>query len=178
MPTVNNLNQCATCKKDNAISRCVGCLEDFCLTHLIEHRQQLGKQLDQIEQDRNLFQQTLNQQTTNPLQHSLVQQIDQWAQESIEKIKQTAQENREIVLVHINKNLLSTKEKLNQLTQQLKHCREEDIVIENRLKEWKEELREIAEQMNKPSNIFIRQTQLPLINRIRVLSPGKIFFLS
>ena len=124
MTTATNESQCATCKKSNAIARCIGCSQDFCFNHFVEHRQELNKQLEQIEQDRDLFQQTLNEQTTNPQNSLLIQQVDQWEQESIEKIKQTAQEIRETLVIHVHENLISVKDKMNQLTQQLKDSRE------------------------------------------------------
>ena len=173
MTTATNESQCATCKKSNAITRCIGCLQDFCFNHFVEHRQELNKQLEQIEQDRDLFQQTLNQQTTNPQNSLLIQQVDQWEQESIEKIKQTAQEIRETLVIHVHENLISVKDKMNQLTQQLKDSREQDNIIENNLNKWKEELHQITEHMNKPPNILIQQSQTALINKIQVQLSGK-----
>ena len=173
MATVSNPNQCAICKKDTATLRCLGCLQDFCFKHVVEHQQQLNKQLDQIEQDRDLFQQALNQKTTNPLEHSLIQQVDRWEQDSIEKIKQTAQEIRQTLLVYVNEDIISAKEKVDQLTQQLKYSREEDSVTENLLSKWREDLEKLTQQMDKPSNILIQQTGIALVNKIRVLSPGK-----
>jgi hypothetical protein len=70
--------QCVTCGKEKATSRCVGCLQDFCFNHLAEHRQQLNKQVDDIQVQRDSFLQTINEQTTNNSQkHLFIQQIDQ-----------------------------------------------------------------------------------------------------
>ncbi len=41
--------RCIICEKEKATSKCSGCLEDFCFNHLAEHRQQLGKRLDELE---------------------------------------------------------------------------------------------------------------------------------
>ena len=46
------------------------------------------------------FRQTLTEQTTNPQKHSLIQQIDKWEQDSINKIQQTAEEARQLVFKH------------------------------------------------------------------------------
>lgn len=157
MATPNSEIQCATL-------RCIGCLQEFCFNHFVEHRQQLSKQLDTIKQDCDLF-----QQGRNPQADSLIQQIDQWERESIEKIKQTAQEIRQSVLVHIHENITSIKDKVNQLAEQMKYSREQNSMNENCFNGWKEEL----EQMSKPSNIFIQQTQTSLINQIQVQFSGK-----
>ena len=133
MATPNNEIQCATL-------RCIGCLQEFCFHHFVEHQQQLSKQLDEIEQHRNLLQQIIN-----PQDDSLIQQVDQWERESIEKIKQTAQEIRQSVLAHTHENIISNGDKVDQLT----------------------------EQMSKSSNIFIQQTQISLIDKIQVQFSGK-----
>jgi len=81
MATALGRNRCVTCGKEKATLRCAGCLQDFCFNPLVEHRQQLNKQLDEIEVYRDLV-----QQTTNPNKHPSIQRIDQWEQESIQKI--------------------------------------------------------------------------------------------
>ena len=173
MATPTNQSRCGTCGKGKATSRCVGCLQDFCLTHFIEHRQQLSRQLDQIEQDRDLFQQTINEQKINPQNNLLVQQVDQWERDSIEKIQQTAREIRELLSNHVNENIIGSKKKLDQLTQQIKSSREDDDIMESDLQKWKEELQQITQQLNKPSNITIEQTEIPVVNKIRVQLSGK-----
>ncbi len=55
MATATGKTQCVRCGKEKATSKCSGCLQDFCLNHLVEHRQQLNKQSDEIEVHHNLF---------------------------------------------------------------------------------------------------------------------------
>ncbi len=43
------------------------------MIYIVDHRQTLGKQLDEVEHKRNIFRQTLTEQTTNPQKHSLIQ---------------------------------------------------------------------------------------------------------
>jgi chromosome segregation ATPase len=176
MATPATKTQCVTCGKEKATSRCVGCLQDFCFNHLAEHRQQLNKQVDDIQVQRDSVLQTINEQTTNNSQkHLFIQQIDQWEHESIQKIKQTAEEIRQIVLIHTNDNLGSTKDKLNKLTEQLRDSREKDDIMETDLQKWEEELQLIKEQLNRPStpNIIIQQSSTPLINKLQVEFSGK-----
>jgi len=176
MATAAPKTQCVTCEKEKATSRCVGCLQDFCFNHLAEHRQQLNKQVDDIQIHRDLFLQTINEQTTNNSQkHLFIQQIDQWEHESIQKIKQTAEEIRQIVFIHTNDNLGPTKDKLNKLTEELKHSREKDDIVETDLQKWTEEIQQIKEELNRQStpNIIIQQSSTPLINKIQVEFSGK-----
>lgn len=77
MATGTNKGRCVTCGKDKRAVRCEGCLQLFCYSHLTDHRQELSHQLDEIELNRALLQQTLNEQINNPTKHSLIKQINQ-----------------------------------------------------------------------------------------------------
>ena len=79
--------QCCICDKEKIAYRCGGCSQDFCITDLMEHRQTLGKQFDEIENDRDQFLQILVEHKKNPSNHLLMQQINQWEKDSIQKIK-------------------------------------------------------------------------------------------
>ena len=94
--------QCFTCDKFLITYNCKGCSQDFCFNHLTEHRQTLGKQFDEIENDRDQFQQILIEQKQDPTKHFLIQQINQWENDSIEKIKQTANECKQILIEQTN----------------------------------------------------------------------------
>jgi hypothetical protein len=172
MATGTGRTQCATCEKEKVAYKCEGCSQTFCYNHLGEHRQQLNKQLNEIEITRDLFQQTLTQQTTEPQKHPLIQQIDQWEHDSIQKIKQTADETRQVLFKYISEHITQLEHTSNKLTNQLKLSRQEDDIIEIDLEKWKEELQQMTEQFNKPSNITIEQSSIPLINKIHVNISG------
>ena len=89
MATTNGKTRCVICDKEKATLRCGGCLQEFCYKHLGDHRQNLNKQLDEIEVNRDLLRQTINEQTANPKINSLIEQIDKWEEDSIRKIQQT-----------------------------------------------------------------------------------------
>jgi len=55
MATATNKPYCVTCGKERIAYKCEGCLQSFCFNHLAEHRQQLDKQFDELENQRNLF---------------------------------------------------------------------------------------------------------------------------
>lgn len=159
MSTAKDFNQCA------------GCSQNFCYNHIVEHRQQLSAQLDQIEQDRFLFQQTLDLHRANSQKSLLFQQVDRWEQESIDKIKQTAQEIRQLLSSHTNENTIKTE--LNELTQQIRHSRDEEDFNEEDLHKWKEQLKQLTQQLNTPPNIVVQQIEIPLINKIQIESSNK-----
>jgi chromosome segregation ATPase len=169
MATVTGKTRCLICQKEKTTSKCSGCLEDFCFNHLVEHRQQLGKQFDELDYERNIFRQTLTEQITNPQKHSLMQQINQWEKDSINKIQQTAEEGRQILLKHTGEHFNEIEIKLTKLTEELKEIREENDFNEVDLNKFKQKLKELEEQLNKPSNISIRQDSSLFINKISVL---------
>ncbi|CAF4256614.1 unnamed protein product, partial [Adineta steineri] len=68
-----------------------------------EHHQKLIEQMDEIENNRNLFQEKFIQHKQNLEEHSLIKQIDQWENDSIIKIKQTAEECRQNFIKSIKK---------------------------------------------------------------------------
>ena len=139
-----NKTQCASCGKNTATSICAGCSQNFCSKHFTEHRQQLSSQLDQIEQ------------------------VNRWEQQSIDKIKQTARNIKQHLWNHMDENLIFSKNKLDQLMQQMRESREEDEIIEGDLHRWKEELKQLTQQLNTPSNMILRQTEIPLVNKLQV----------
>jgi hypothetical protein len=168
MATEAGRNRCVTCGKDKATLRCGGCLQEFCYNHSANHRQELGKQLDEIEVPCDLFRQTLIQQIAEPKQHPLIQRIDQWERQSINKIRETAEEARQILFQHTVKHIRQIEVDLNQLTKQLIESRKENDFYETDLRQWNEKLKRLEKELNKPSNIHLRQDTTSFINKIFV----------
>jgi prefoldin subunit 5 len=174
MAVVVNRMRCFTCGKENAITKCEGCSKTFCFNDFGNHRQELNKNLDEIETNRDLIRQQLNERTKEPKTHPLLQQIDQWESESINKIKQAAEENRKSVFSFITKHNNRLENKLNELTDQLKQSRQENDFIEVNLDQWKKQLTQIQEELIKPSNIEINYDSTPFITKIHTYITSKL----
>jgi hypothetical protein len=98
-------NHCIICGKEiKALCKCEGCSQTFCFNHVDDDRQQLNKQLDEIEVTRDLFRQTLTEQTLDRQKHPLIEQINQWEEDSIDKIKQIAEEARQSIIKYTNEH--------------------------------------------------------------------------
>jgi hypothetical protein len=174
MATTTGKTHCVTCGKGKVTYKCEGCSQYFCVIHLPDHHQAFSKELDEIESKSNLFQETLIEQRKNPHKHSLIQQINQWEEDSIHKIQQTAEEARQVLLEHTGENINEIEIKLTRLTKELKEIREENDFNEIVLNEFKQKLEQLEEQLNKPSNISIRQDFSLFIMKISVLTtPSK-----
>ncbi|CAF1060909.1 unnamed protein product [Adineta steineri] len=175
MATANSRAKCSTCNKANATFFCAGCSKGFCFQHLTEHRQILHKQLDEIINDHDQFQQTIIQQKQNPHNSSLIQQINQWETNSIHQIQQTAQQCRETVMKLTQKSINDVEKKFIELSQKLKEIREENEFNEIDLNSFQLKLTQITEEFLQPANISIRQDSLAFIKKISVISPFGMF---
>jgi hypothetical protein len=170
MAKATSKEHCVKCGKERATLKCAGCLRDFCYDHLNDHRQELSQQFDEIEFNRDLFRQTLNEQSNN----SLFKQIDQWEKDSIEIIKQTANQCRQILIQHTNNNINQIEINLSKLTDQLKYTRQENNFNEIDLNQYKDKLKQLRIELNRLHNVSIQQDSTSLVNKISVLvSYGK-----
>ncbi|CAF4821452.1 unnamed protein product, partial [Rotaria sp. Silwood2] len=50
------------CRKAKEISKCEDSSKIYCYNHFVNHRQELNKQLDEVEITRDLFRRTLTEQ--------------------------------------------------------------------------------------------------------------------
>ncbi len=159
---------CATCDKENAILKCEGCTKTFCWDHVVTHRQELSKKLDELGVVRDTVHQTLTQQTAEPRRHPLIEQIDKWERKSIKKIQQTAEEARQMLVEHTTKYNGDIEVKLNKLTDQLRASRPVNDFFETDLHRWQQTLTYLSDELIKPSKIKIRYHPTPLVEKISI----------
>ena len=74
---------------------CGGCKKEFCYEHVIEHRQELTKQMQAVVAYHDQFQDTINEQQENVSKHPLIERVTQWETEAIEKVHQEASRVRQ-----------------------------------------------------------------------------------
>lgn len=166
--------RCVRCGKEkNAIVRCEGCSKLFCLSDLSHHREELGQQLEVIELDRDVFREELSEQTKNQNKRPLIQQIDQWENDSIKKIRQVADECRQSVATHMAGHFHQLEADLNQLTKHLKELRQEDDFNEINLRQVEESLAELKAKLDKPSNISLEHGSTAFIQNISIVESSR-----
>jgi hypothetical protein len=159
---------CVPCGKEKAIFKCAGCSQDFCSDHVTDHRQELSKQLDEIVVNRDLFRETLTEQTVKPEEHPLMKQINAWEHDSINKIRQTADETRQIIFTLTTEYIKQLEVKLTILTNELRRARQENDFFEIDLRQWNDQLTQLKNELNGPSNIILREDSETLVTRIYV----------
>ncbi len=172
--TANVGSHCIKCDKQNGVAKCVGCLQDFCQNDFGNHRQELHKQLDEIENGCGLIQKSLDEKTQGSEQHQLIEEIDQWEQNSINKIKQTAEKTRQIFLNYTFRYLSELELKLKNLIDQLKQSRQENDFVEKNLNEWNKQLIQLKEELTQPGAFKLDYDSPALITKIYADLPRKL----
>jgi sugar lactone lactonase YvrE len=169
MTTAHSKARCVTCNKEKATLKCEGCMQTFCYNHVTDHRQELNKQLEDIKVTCDLIQDTLSKQTTDLQKHPLIQKINEWEHDSIEKIRQTAEEARQLLIKHTIGPVAEIEVKLNKVINQIRqNCQENDF-FEPDLRQLKENLAKLKEELPlTPSNVIVREDSTPLVNKIYV----------
>ncbi|CAF1276848.1 unnamed protein product [Adineta ricciae] len=170
MPAEIQKSHCVKCGKERFTSTCSGCLQDFCFDHLTMHQQELNRQLDHLELKRDLFQETFNDEINLPDKYSLIKQIEQWEEKSIELIHETANQCKEILFKHTNEYFHQIDICFMKLTEQLRKLRQQNDFNEIDLNYFKDKLKKLQQQFDRSPNIYIQQHPTEFISQISVLA--------
>jgi chromosome segregation ATPase len=174
MATVSMKTKCSICEEERSTFLCRGCEKDFCFDHLTEHCQLINTQLHHIQNDYNQFKQLIMDIKNNLEQHPLIKQIDQWENESINKIKQAAEQCRKKLINYTDKNINRIQTKLNNPNEQLISNEKKNDFNEIDLKKFKDKLEKLKEELNQQTNISIEQ-QINLFINQTFITLGKSF---
>jgi len=142
--------KCFACREEITTYMCTGCSEHFCVDDLMKHREELKLQFHQIEDQRNQFAQTLVDHKNN---HPFIQQITQWERISIEKIRQTAQEQRNLIQQYAQ----TIQVKLHSFTEEMQKTVKKKDFNEIILKKLQIELEDLKNQLYQTDYIQIKQ---------------------
>ena len=164
--------ECFMCHNERIVYSCGGCSQNFCLDDLPKHRQKLGEDLSVLEYRRDELQQTLIEQQNNPQKHSLMEQVDKWEVDSINKIRRVAQECRQLLNQHKNEHILGIEKKLTKLTEELKKIRKENEFNEIDLRQLQKKFEELGVELDHPRNIKVQEEATPFICKISVVVPS------
>jgi Asp-tRNA(Asn)/Glu-tRNA(Gln) amidotransferase C subunit len=137
---------CSKCDKAGVLS-CHGCKKDFCYVHVTKHREELNKQMELIITKRDQLQEIIVEHKAKPDCHPLIEQIDQWEQQSIIKIRQTAHETRRKLFNLLEICRTEVTDTLSHFTQELNRARKDDDYVETDLKEWISKLKQLKKDL-------------------------------
>jgi chromosome segregation ATPase len=71
-------------------------------------------------------------------------------------LQQTAEEARQLLLIHIDENINQIEIRLTKLIEELNEIRKENDFNEIHLNQFKQKLKKLEEELKKPSNISIQ----------------------
>lgn len=165
---------CYVCNKEKIVYPCEGCLKQFCINDLNEHLRTLSIQVGELENERDQFQEILTQKQNNPKTLPLMQEIDRWEEDSIKKIKETAEECRQILMEHMSGHFIEIEKELFSITEQLKYMRRENEFNEIYIEKLKAKLTQLTQEVAQPGNVRIQQDSTSFINKISVVVSSPI----
>ena len=157
MATSNASMVCYTCKEETTTYPCPGCSKYFCFDDLAGHRESLKPQFHQIEDQRNHFVETLGDHKNNLNNHPLVMKINQWERTSIETIKRTAEEQRQLLRQSIHGHTEEIEVKLGSFTEEMQKIAKKKDFNEKVLQNLRTQFEDLKKQFNQPANIQIAE---------------------
>ncbi|CAF2713115.1 unnamed protein product [Rotaria sp. Silwood2] len=156
-------NRCSKCSTSVGTCTCAGCKDYFCTKHFIAHRKELQVNLEHIIDTQNRLLKQFNENNHySSLQSSLLTQIDQWQNLTIQKVNQTADNIRQEVTQMLNQQREESKVKVQVVVDELRKRKEEDDFVEDdlvRLKNHIDRLQQELEELQKNSFIELHIEQ-------------------
>jgi len=170
MATVSTINSpCNICSKI-VTDKCSGCDKPFCPQHIDEHQKGLLNKMEDIRRENQQLRENLSQQNINKM---LLEQIDRWEKESIEKIQSAANQARTDLkrLVEQANNRLSDFAK--ELDDEIRWNRENKTITEKELDQWTRKFDELRKDMKSLSKLELFEDDSPVIHLIKVKNGDK-----
>ena len=137
------------------------------------HRQELSEQLGHTEDQFNQFTIEIGRESTDPLKHPLIERIDRWEQQSIDKIRQTAMEIRQELSGKLTNFRPNLQLQLKELTDRLIECRKENDFLDTDIQSYNEELHRLKTMLSNPLSLHLRHTRVALITGICLMADGE-----
>lgn len=149
--------ECEICQKERKTYMCTGCSKYFCIDDLRKHDEELKAEFHEIEDQRNDLVENLNDCRDNTTNHSLFKQINRWEQTSIEKIRQTANKQRELVQQAIQEHAQRILMKLNMLTKEMRKIGKTENFNEIVLNKLRIQFQNLKKQLNQTNYIEVKE---------------------
>lgn len=142
--------------KNLCIAHCLGCQEVFCVEHLIEHRRNLTKEINQlIERHEKLKRKSLEDQ---------FQLIDQWEMEMMEWIRKHTNEVKEKIFETYEGCEVQWKERHEILEKDLREKRDSNRFFERELIEFSQQIEQLENEIEQQSQ-FLHQMTVHELNQ-------------
>ncbi|CAF0984309.1 unnamed protein product [Rotaria sordida] len=173
MSTLNSTPKlCHRCTKDRLTSACDGCHVSFCVKHLTEHQQELYQTIDNISEENDSLKRELSQ---RGIEKILLEQIDTWEKETINKIRSTAKTARTDIKQLTEESTNRLISIMNKLSNELHKNQKDHQYIEDNLNRWTKQIEELKKELQIPPNIeSFLEDDSTIVRLIKIKSSEKI----
>ncbi|CAF1206845.1 unnamed protein product [Rotaria sordida] len=146
---VTDSNLCSICNKPSARRFCIGCKKYFCPKDFKEHEQQLSIKFDNeiVRSHDELLNQIPKLEKSNFLSLDLFDQIEQWKNTTIDKVKKAAEKAQYELTKLIDKQRITIINQLELITREIRCRREEENFVENDIDELKQKINKIKQKL-------------------------------
>jgi hypothetical protein len=167
---------CIKCGKNGGILVCNGCQQTLCFKHVNEHKSELDKQLEDLINEENQFENDLSKIHDS---HYLFDEIDQWRKESIEQIKQISKQAKQDLRQIIHQSNEELLRKCREINENIHLLKQSDDLSEFQLIKLTNEFNHLKKQIHsfqliKSSNSNFLKIQKHEINEIPPVNPPPI----
>jgi methyl-accepting chemotaxis protein len=145
--------RCSACNKELGPMHCTVCDEYFCSKDFKTHREGIFTEMDKIVEERNRLQDVINNTVqSNDQQNPVIEQINQWQNNIIEKVKQVAAQARQQAIQLMNYKLIKINTEFKDFSQELAHLKESEDYVEP-------DLRQLNQMISQFEQILRQSTQ-------------------
>jgi septal ring factor EnvC (AmiA/AmiB activator) len=159
--------RCSTCSKSGPMY-CTGCDKYFSSKCFDTHREELFTEMDRIVDERNRLQDAINNVVpNNDQQNPVIEQINQWQNSIIEKVKHVAEQARQQAIQLLNSKRMKISTEFKTFSQELADLKESKDYVEydlTRLNQMINEFKEDLRQSTQPTTIKLHTEQTDGIN--------------
>jgi hypothetical protein len=172
---------CSLCNNPMGIYTCHGCCRAFCVEHSVTHRNQLQAQLRDLRHRHNAMQTNVNNYNPQNDRRNLIEEINNWKQQSIQKIEQAAREALTNVMGMLSVNGQSQLDPLLEchtaFADRLQQAETTKDFRERHLDYWQQFLDDLQQNFNRfrTAHIGIEYCKMPFISKIIVRGSPSMF---
>jgi septal ring factor EnvC (AmiA/AmiB activator) len=156
------------CNKELGPMHCTGCDGYFCRKDFKIHCEKLVTEMDKIVEERNRLQDEI----TNGIQHNdqqnpLIEQIDKWQKNIIEKVNQVAAQARQQASILLNAKRVKINTEFKSFSEELAHLKESENYVEHdltRLNQMISQFKKDLKESTQPTTIVLHTEQSDGIN--------------
>jgi CO dehydrogenase/acetyl-CoA synthase beta subunit len=160
--------QCSVCEKERGPMYCTGCDKYFCRKDFKIHGEEMFTEMDKIIEERNHLQDEITKGIQhNDQQNPLIEQIDKWQKNTIEKVNQVAAQARQQASELLNAKRVKINTEFKSFSQELAQLKESENYVEHdltRLNQMISQFKQDLRQSTQPTTIVLHTEQSDKIN--------------